>query len=267
LKGLRLLDLGCGTGDLAIDAARMEATVVGVDIAPEMIDVAESQSQNASEEVSERISFQVGDVEAYAAENPDKKFDVITAMGLIEYLENDHELLRSVKSLLPENGQFFVQCRNQLFNLSSANDYLQNEVDAGNIESLLSELGSLDEYITGDTDTAGVTTQLCEALGNLSSQIESGALSGHDSSAELPDRSQIILRRQHTPSSLAESCKSNGLRLEYVVFYRLHPLPPSARALFPRFYNRLSMAMQALGETAEVAPIASSFVACITHDN
>src|ERR1700744_6094179 len=40
LRGARLLDAGCGTGALSIDAARRGATVVAVDISPSLIEIA-----------------------------------------------------------------------------------------------------------------------------------------------------------------------------------------------------------------------------------
>lgn len=40
LRGLRILDAGCGTGALAVEAARRGAEVVGVDVSPSLIDIA-----------------------------------------------------------------------------------------------------------------------------------------------------------------------------------------------------------------------------------
>ena len=40
LKGRRLLDAGCGTGALAVEAARRGADVVAIDVAPTLIELA-----------------------------------------------------------------------------------------------------------------------------------------------------------------------------------------------------------------------------------
>ena len=40
MTGLRLLDAGCGVGQLSVEAARRGADVVGVDISPNLLDVA-----------------------------------------------------------------------------------------------------------------------------------------------------------------------------------------------------------------------------------
>jgi len=44
LTGCRLLDAGCGTGALAVEAARRGADVVAVDLSPTLIDLARSRS-------------------------------------------------------------------------------------------------------------------------------------------------------------------------------------------------------------------------------
>ena len=70
----RVLDVACGTGNLAIPAARCGAFVTGVDIAPNLI---EQAKQNAEQEGLE-IKFDVGDAEQlrYA----DNAFDSVVTM-------------------------------------------------------------------------------------------------------------------------------------------------------------------------------------------
>jgi magnesium-protoporphyrin O-methyltransferase len=54
-----LLDAGCGTGALSVAAAQRGATVVAVDIAGNLVDLAR---ERAPAEVSSAISFRVGDM-------------------------------------------------------------------------------------------------------------------------------------------------------------------------------------------------------------
>ena len=72
--GSRLLDVACGSGNVAIAAARAGANVVGVDIAPNLLEQARAR---ASEESLE-ITFQEGDVEALGY--PDGVFDLVLSM-------------------------------------------------------------------------------------------------------------------------------------------------------------------------------------------
>jgi SAM-dependent methyltransferase len=72
--GDELLDVACGTGNLALPAARAGATVTGVDIAPNLI----AQAKARAVEEQQSILFDVGDAEAlpYA----DDEFDVAVSM-------------------------------------------------------------------------------------------------------------------------------------------------------------------------------------------
>jgi SAM-dependent methyltransferase len=76
--GLRWLDVGTGTGALALLAARCGADVTGVDLAPGLIETAKRLAAKEGLE----IRFEVGDAEALPV--PDASFAAVSsAMGLI----------------------------------------------------------------------------------------------------------------------------------------------------------------------------------------
>jgi SAM-dependent methyltransferase len=72
--GERVLDVACGTGNLALPASRLGAAVTGIDIAPNLI--TQARSRAAAEALS--IAFEVGDAEKmpYA----DGSFDTVVTM-------------------------------------------------------------------------------------------------------------------------------------------------------------------------------------------
>lgn len=84
LRGARLLDAGCGTGALSIDAARRGADVVAVDISPTLIAIA---SDRLPVDISPRaIRFMAGDM----LDPTLGKFDFIVAMdSVIHYQPTD----------------------------------------------------------------------------------------------------------------------------------------------------------------------------------
>jgi SAM-dependent methyltransferase len=94
--GERVLDVACGTGNLALPAARTGALVTGVDIAPNLL--AQAEARAASERVS--IKFDLGDAEQlpYA----DGEFEtVVTMFGAMFASRPDRaarELLRVTRS-------------------------------------------------------------------------------------------------------------------------------------------------------------------------
>jgi magnesium-protoporphyrin O-methyltransferase len=83
LCGCRLLDAGCGTGALAIEAAKRGADVVAVDLSPKLVSLAE---QRAPQLPRGSVTFRVGDML-----DPDLgRFDHVVAMdSLIHYRADD----------------------------------------------------------------------------------------------------------------------------------------------------------------------------------
>ena len=72
--GTRVLDVACGTGNLALPAARRGAVVTGVDIAPNLI----AQARESAKREGLNVQFDEGDVEdlPYA----DASFDAVVTM-------------------------------------------------------------------------------------------------------------------------------------------------------------------------------------------
>jgi magnesium-protoporphyrin O-methyltransferase len=83
LDGSRILDAGCGTGQIASELAQRGATVLGVDISNSLIEVARKRLPT---NLQERVEFKVGDMLAKDHGN----FDYIVSMdSLIHYQSND----------------------------------------------------------------------------------------------------------------------------------------------------------------------------------
>jgi magnesium-protoporphyrin O-methyltransferase len=84
LRGARLLDAGCGTGALSIDAARRGAHVVAVDISPTLVQIA---SARLPLDISRgAIQFVAGDM----LNSTLGKFDFVVAMdSVIHYRPTD----------------------------------------------------------------------------------------------------------------------------------------------------------------------------------
>ena len=72
--GMKVLDVACGTGNLAIPAAKKGADVTGIDIAPNLVDGAIARAKEEGVEAK----FEVGDAEALPYE--DNSFDIVMTM-------------------------------------------------------------------------------------------------------------------------------------------------------------------------------------------
>ncbi len=82
LTGRRILDAGCGTGALAVEAARRGADVVGIDVSPQLIAIAR---ERLPADVRDRIDLHAGDMLDPALGH----FDHIVSMDVLIHYEAD----------------------------------------------------------------------------------------------------------------------------------------------------------------------------------
>ena len=87
-----VLDIGCGSGRYCVEYLRMGKNVVGVDMAAQMLQIAERICK--SEFPDGRVTFRCAN---YLDCKFDEKFDAAVLMGLFDYVEDPGRLLRKVK--------------------------------------------------------------------------------------------------------------------------------------------------------------------------
>jgi SAM-dependent methyltransferase len=118
LEGQRAMDLACGFGFYTrLLKQHGAAQVIGVDISPEMIRLANQQEQ--AEPLG--ITYQVGDAVTLPQLGP---FDLITAVHLLTYATSKDQLLgmfRRVYATLVAGGRFIAVTNNPAFTLSKPN--------------------------------------------------------------------------------------------------------------------------------------------------
>jgi magnesium-protoporphyrin O-methyltransferase len=85
LTGKRLLDAGCGTGMLALEAARRGAQVYAVDLSPTLV---ENARERLPDELHGRVEFAVGDMLAPGQGS----FDYVVSMDSVIHYERDDAL-------------------------------------------------------------------------------------------------------------------------------------------------------------------------------
>jgi SAM-dependent methyltransferase len=106
--GMRVLDVGCGRGELVLQAGLAGAVAVGVDYSQDAIALANEALARHDEEVRSRVSFAVGD--AVALKPLEQRYDVVFFVDVAEHL-HPHELNRtlvSLRDLLAPEGRLIV---------------------------------------------------------------------------------------------------------------------------------------------------------------
>jgi 2-polyprenyl-3-methyl-5-hydroxy-6-metoxy-1,4-benzoquinol methylase len=100
-----LLDVGCGTGTITL--CQKPPKVVGIDISPEMIEIAKSRNTKPAQ-----YQFFVSDAVSFPT---DEKFELIISFDVIEHLPNPAEVVLALKNLLAENGRIVISMANPLW--------------------------------------------------------------------------------------------------------------------------------------------------------
>ena len=108
LKGLKLLDIGCGGGLISEPMCRLGADVTGIDASLKNIKIAETHSKKSNLKIN------------YLNTAPEKfeeyeKFDVILNLEIVEHVEDVDLYFKSCAKLLKKNGIMFTATLNRTF--------------------------------------------------------------------------------------------------------------------------------------------------------
>jgi 2-polyprenyl-6-hydroxyphenyl methylase/3-demethylubiquinone-9 3-methyltransferase len=98
LKGLRMLDIGCGGGILSEPLARLGALMVGADPAEENIAAARAHAEDAGVVVDYRATT----AEELAAAK--ERFDVVLAMEVVEHVTNVNAFVATCATMVKPGG-------------------------------------------------------------------------------------------------------------------------------------------------------------------
>jgi 2-polyprenyl-6-hydroxyphenyl methylase/3-demethylubiquinone-9 3-methyltransferase len=111
LRGLSILDIGCGGGLLAEPLARLGATVTGIDAAERNIAIA----RDHAEKVGVKVTYLPCTAEDLAAQGGPggAKFDAVLAMEIVEHVADLDSFIGSCGELLQPSGTLFVATLNR----------------------------------------------------------------------------------------------------------------------------------------------------------
>ena len=106
LKGLKILDIGCGGGLISEPLARLGGEVTGIDASEKNIKVAKlhSKKNNLNINYFNKSPEQL---------NNSEKFDIILNLEVVEHVENVDLYIKSCSSLLKKNGIMFTATLNR----------------------------------------------------------------------------------------------------------------------------------------------------------
>lgn len=106
LKGLNVLEVGCGGGILTEALARIRANVVGIDPGEKLIQVAREHAE-LDRKIGGRIRYEVETIEEHALANVDR-YDAVVASEVLEHVQDKVSFLEHCVMALKPGGSIFI---------------------------------------------------------------------------------------------------------------------------------------------------------------
>ncbi|MGD2170274.1 MAG: bifunctional 2-polyprenyl-6-hydroxyphenol methylase/3-demethylubiquinol 3-O-methyltransferase UbiG [Chlamydiota bacterium] len=104
-KSCHILDIGCGAGMLANALAVEQHNVTGIDLSKTSLEVAQKYDRTNSVKYKQ--------ASAYDLPFSDQSFDVVTAMDVLEHVEDPFKLIKEGARVLKHGGLFFFHTFNR----------------------------------------------------------------------------------------------------------------------------------------------------------
>jgi SAM-dependent methyltransferase len=114
-----LLDLGCGTGRLAIDFARRGFAAVGVDLSAPMLRIAGEKARGAAVKVH-RVQSNMVELDCFRDGVFDHAACLFSTLGMVQGAEARERVIEHVHRVLKPGGRFVLHVHNRWFNLRTS---------------------------------------------------------------------------------------------------------------------------------------------------
>jgi ubiquinone biosynthesis O-methyltransferase len=101
-KGMKVLDIGCGTGNYSIELAEKGCKVVGIDISDEMLNVARKKAKNKG------LDIEFYNMSVYELKFDNEYFDGAFSMAAFEFIKEPHKAIEEIFRVVKKGGQILI---------------------------------------------------------------------------------------------------------------------------------------------------------------
>lgn len=232
-----LYDVGCGTGGPMIKILKSGIKATGGDFAEQMVKQGKKELAKAG--------YDPGLISQIDLEKrntlPKKKYSSVLALGVFPHILDQKKGLKNINFLLKKNGSAFISFRNDLFALSTLNEY------------------SLDLFLNRLFNIKVFPKKIQQEVLNFYAQRLKTTVSIKKEHGRVLYTS--IMARFHNPLALADELfRPCGFAITAIHFYHYHALPPFFQSRYKKTYDRESLRMEKTNDWKGYF-LASAFVA------
>lgn len=100
--GMKILDIGCGTGNFSLKLGRKGCQVTGIDISEEMLEIAKLKS------IQEKLSINFMQMDVNHLQFEEALFDAVFSMAAFEFIQDINNVLNQIYKTVKPGGFILI---------------------------------------------------------------------------------------------------------------------------------------------------------------